>query len=64
MLKEYDVIKAVRNLDDKVLKDCKGTILIVYHSDPPAYEIEFVNDEFETLEVLTVGVEDIIQIEP
>ena len=30
MIKEYDIVKSLNDLNEKVLKDCKGTVLIVY----------------------------------
>ena len=63
MIREYDIIKSLYSLYDKVLQDCRGTVLIVYRDFPPAYEVEFVNNANETLDVLTVKAGDIIKIE-
>jgi hypothetical protein len=62
MIQEYDIVKSLSDLNDRVLKDCKGTVLIVYPDFPPAYEVEFVNEVLETLDVLTVKADDIIKI--
>jgi hypothetical protein len=63
MIQEYDVIKSLNDLSDKVLKGCKGTVLVVYPDFPPAYEVEFVNESLETIDVLTVKADDIIKEE-
>jgi hypothetical protein len=63
MIKEYDIVKSLIDLNQKVLKDCKGTVLIVHPDFPPAYEVEFVDNAFETIDVLTVKADDIIKIE-
>lgn len=62
MLKKYDIVRSLKNLNEIVLKGSKGTILIVYDDFPAFYEVEFVDDFNETLDVLTVQAEDITQI--
>lgn len=59
MFNEYEVIKSTHNLSDKVPNDCVGTVLIVHQSQPVAYEVEFVDEEGNTLEILTVFERDI-----
>jgi hypothetical protein len=59
MIKEYDIVYAVRDISKDVLKDCKGTVLIVHQRSPSAYEVEFVNENLQTIDVLTVNDEDI-----
>ncbi|MES2062643.1 MAG: DUF4926 domain-containing protein [Bacteroidota bacterium] len=54
IFKEYDVVQATTDLSDMVLKDCKGTILMVYPDFPFSYEVEFVDKNHDTLEILTV----------
>jgi hypothetical protein len=54
MIKEYEIVKSLVDINDKVLKGCKGTVLIIYNDTPPAYEVEFVDENNETLDVLTV----------
>jgi hypothetical protein len=63
MIEKYDVVMALNDLNDKVLKGSKGTVLIIYPDFPTAYEVEFVNDAFETLDVLTVKADEIVKIE-
>lgn len=57
MFKEYDVVLATRPLDN-VPAGTIGTILIVYE-EGKAYEVEFMDIEGTTLNVLTVRVQDI-----
>ena len=59
MFKEYDVIKARRNLTETVTQGCRGTILMIFESPSIAYEVEFVNEKGQTLELLTVKQTDI-----
>jgi len=61
MIKEYDIVESTKDLSEKILKNCKGTVVIVYSNSPGAYEVEFVNDVNETLDVLTVNEGDIIK---
>lgn len=63
MIKEYDIVKSLKSLNDKVLEGCKGTVLIVYPDFPSTFEVEFVDEINETLDVLTVKGNDIIKIE-
>lgn len=59
MIEMYDVVVAVRELSEKVKKDDTGVVLFIYHDNPTGYEVEFVNNKGETLEVLTVFSGDI-----
>jgi hypothetical protein len=59
MFEEYDVVRAKRDLSEAVRKGTEGTILIVHQAVPPAYEVEFVGQEGDSLGVLTVTVVDI-----
>jgi len=61
MYNEYDVVKAKRRLSEKVFKGCKGAILMVFESSPTAYEVEFVDNKGNSLEVMTVSEKDIEQ---
>lgn len=54
MYKEYEVVVASKDLNDVVLKGCKGTIVLVYTRPALGYEVEFFNSENETIGVLTV----------
>ena len=59
---EYDVIRAKEQLTDKVYKGCKGAVLMVFEGDTIAYEVEFIDGEGESLEVITVRDKDIEEI--
>ncbi|MDF7680573.1 DUF4926 domain-containing protein [Enterobacteriaceae bacterium ESL0689] len=59
MIKEYDVVRATKTLSNKVLKGCVGTILMIYNNPTLGYEIEFVDENCNTLDVLTVSPKDI-----
>ncbi len=59
MFNEYDIVKAKENLSEKVYKGCKGAILIVFEGIPMEYEVEFVDNEGDSLEVMTVKEYDI-----
>ena len=56
MFKEYDVVVSKCNLDN-VLIGSKGTVLIAY--DKNHYEVEFIDEKGDTLNVLTVSESDI-----
>ncbi|TRU84145.1 MAG: DUF4926 domain-containing protein [Microcystis novacekii Mn_MB_F_20050700_S1] len=59
MIKELDVITLTHDIQEHGLK--KGTQGAIVHcyNDQQAYEVEFVNDEGETLAILTLGKADI-----
>jgi hypothetical protein len=59
MLDEYASVKAVRNLSKNVLIGAKGTIVLIYNNPKHAYEVEFFNDEGDTVEILTVLPSDV-----
>ena len=61
---EYDIVKAKRPLSDKINQGTIGTILIVYEGVPPQFEVEFVNDDMESIEVLTVSGTDVEPVNP
>jgi hypothetical protein len=62
MIREYDIVYALRDLSNGIQKGYKGTVLIVHPDFPPAYEVEFVNGDHETLGVLTVKAQDVTYI--
>jgi hypothetical protein len=57
MFKEYDVVIAKRDLADVPFKS-RGTVLIVFKNSNQ-YEVEFVDEEGNTLSVLTVAGADL-----
>ena len=62
MMQEYDVVKSIRELNKKVPKDSVGTVLMIL--SPTNYEVEFVNSEGDTLDVITVSESDITKHNP
>ncbi|MEX0730116.1 MAG: DUF4926 domain-containing protein [Aquisalimonadaceae bacterium] len=52
--REYDVVRAKRELESGIPLGSLGAVLMVFRVDPPEYEVEFVDDTGETLGVLTV----------
>ena len=58
LMREYDVVRAIRALDDNVTAGSIGTILLVYRSPRLAYEVEFMEDG-QSLGFVTVEPEDI-----
>jgi len=63
MIKEYDIVKSLKTLNDKAFKGCIGTVLMIYSDFPLTFEVEFVDEMNETLDILTVKANDIIKIE-
>lgn len=55
MYKEYDVVISTENLSKKVTKGCKGAILMIFEGSSNKYEVESVNANGETLDVMTVS---------
>jgi hypothetical protein len=55
MLKEYDVVRLICDLGTKGPKEgTRGAVVMIHPSDPPEYEVEFVDEEGNTLAVETV----------
>lgn len=59
MYKELQVVRATRQLSDNVEKGNEGTVVYVYENSSCMYEVEFVDKEGQTMDVLTVKEEDI-----
>lgn len=59
MFKEYDVVFAVRDLSTIVLKGIRGVILMIYNSTPPQYEVEFIDEDGNSIEIITISEKDI-----
>ncbi|KAA5970330.1 MULTISPECIES: DUF4926 domain-containing protein [unclassified Pantoea] len=59
MIKEYDVVKSTKALSDAIAAGCKGAVVMVHTEPTLGYEVEFVDDNGETLDVLTVYPDDI-----
>ena len=55
MIKDYDVVELLEDKPDfKLKKGDKGTILMVLSASPIVYEIEFMDDEGETLAIESI----------
>ena len=63
MYKELQVVKAVKDLSDIVSEDCLGTIVYVHAGYPQAYEVEFVDKDNATIDVVNVFDMDIAGVE-
>lgn len=61
MYSEYDIVIAKRSLEGGVPQGSKGTILIVYENEKD-YEVEFVDDNGDTINVITVTETDIEKV--
>ncbi|MBF7995941.1 DUF4926 domain-containing protein [Rahnella laticis] len=59
MIKQYDVVRAKKDLSDKVLQGCMGAVVLIYEFPTLGYEVEFIDNEGDTLDILTVSPCDI-----
>ncbi|ROP60172.1 uncharacterized protein DUF4926 [Enterobacter sp. BIGb0383] len=59
MIKEYDVVKSTKMLSGSIAAGCKGAVVMVYTEPTLGYEVEFIDANGETLDVLTVYPDDI-----
>lgn len=60
MLREYDVVRLRRQSSKLPLNEgTEGTILVVFESDPPAYEVEFISPDGVSLGTFTVQDSDV-----
>ena len=59
MIKELDTVIAKRKLTEKVFAGTKGAVVMVHNSKELAYEVEFVDEQGYTIDVLTVHPNDI-----
>ena len=53
-LELYDVVEATSNLDDIVRSGTRGAIVMVYPCIPAEYEVEFMDEQGNTLAICTV----------
>lgn len=63
MFKEYDVVRAKHDLNSIICRGTKGAVMLILHENPNKYEVEFVDENGETLELLSVGDEDLELVE-
>jgi hypothetical protein len=62
MLEEMDIVKAKRQLSERVKANTEGTIVMIYDNPRVAYEVEFLDEKGDTLDLLTVEETDISKI--
>lgn len=61
MFKEYDAVQLKRDLPEHDLKaGTRGAIVMVHHEPYRAYEVELIDEEGWTLDVLTLKDEDLL----
>ena len=60
---EYDVVKSIQSLGKDVPSGTFGTVLMVFASAHPKYEVEFVDSGGESLAVLTVKEGDLALVQ-
>lgn len=58
MFQEYQIVKLKKGIKD-IPFGSMGTILIVHDGLPPAYIVEFINDEGKTIGVETITEENL-----
>jgi Domain of unknown function (DUF4926) len=51
---DYDVVRARVQLAGGISPNAIGTVLMVFATEPPSYEVEFVDAVGESIAVLTV----------
>ena len=61
MLKEYDIVKSAKELNENVPLGTFGTIVMVY--DSKVVEVEFFDTDNNTLDVLTVSILDVVKVD-
>ena len=63
MIQEYVVVRLKRLISTiPVPQGTKGTVLLVYPSDHPAYEVEFITDAGQSLGAHTIEGEDLEEV--
>lgn len=55
----HEGVKAKRKLSEDVLPGCVGCIVFIYEKPSLAYEVEFFDDNNDTIDLLTVMPDDI-----
>lgn len=54
MFNEYDVVYSKEKINEKVSLNTKGVILMVLDANADVYEVEFVDNNNETIDVTEV----------
>ena len=63
MVEEYDVVELTEEITTDLKVGTRGAVVMVYPSDPPEYEVEFVNEGGETIAVRTVREDQLRKID-
>ena len=59
IIKQYDVVKASRDINEQIKKGCLGSVVHLYDREANTFLVEFVNDKNETIDVLNVEISDL-----
>lgn len=60
MFGEYDVVKLKKDIPSSgLVAGAIGAIVMVYSSNPPEYEVEFVDQDGNTLALVTLSEDEI-----
>lgn len=59
MIKEHSLVTSNKKLSPNVNAETVGVVLIIYTIPRIAYEVEFFDDDNESIDVLTVNPEDL-----
>ncbi len=55
MFDEYDYVELIEELDSTLRIGIRGAIVMVYDCRPPEYEVEFVDNQGNTIDIRTVN---------
>jgi hypothetical protein len=58
-LNEYDCIIAKKAIGETIKPGMKGVILIVHNSIPPSYVAEFTDENGDTIDIVSVEMNDV-----
>ncbi len=61
-MKEYDVVKSIKRISNKIDKYCEGTIVMVLTDPSLAYLVEFFDENDETIDVVPVKPEEVVLV--
>ncbi|MDR3203242.1 MAG: hypothetical protein LBV23_00645 [Deltaproteobacteria bacterium] len=59
MFNEFDVIKANKDISNRIKKSCIGIIMLIYNTPYLAYVAEFIDKINDTIDFIAVKPEDI-----
>jgi Domain of unknown function (DUF4926) len=61
--KEYDCVELIETLDSSLQRGTRGAIVMVYDGSPAEYEVEFIDQDGQTIALRTVKESQIRLIE-